>query len=323
MNASQRGTVIAGVWLISLGAVFLVQQALDVPWGRAWPLFLVMAGVGTGVSAIVGLGGRRAAPWTLVWALIWPAILIVAGVVLFLDLAGLADIDAFALLARWWPLLLIGVGVLILVGSVWPRGRGVEDRLSIASGGVAAGEVTLKFGAGRLEVGRGSAGVLVEGTFEGGVVRRELGPGQVELAADPSAVWPWFGDQLSWRLGLAPDIPLALRLEGGASRNLLDLTDLNVTSLSVKTGASDTRIELPAAVERCDVRVEAGAAQVTIHVPPSVAARISSKMGLGNTTVDERRFPRAFDGWASPDFATAERRVEIRVTGGVGSVRVS
>jgi hypothetical protein len=53
-----------------------------------------------------------------------------------------------------------------------------------------------------------------------------------------------------------------------------------------------------------------------------VAARIRSQVGLGSTSVDTVRFPRTPDGWESADFATADRRAEIRVAGGVGSVRI-
>lgn len=322
MTPGQRGSLIGGIWLVSVGAVFLVQQAMDLPWSQAWPLFLVMAGVGTGASALVGLAGRRIGTWSVIWALVWPAIMIAVGALLFVDLAGLADVDALDLLLRWWPAMLIVIGVLILIGAVWPRGRGVEERVSIPTGGVSSGEVTLKFGAGRLEVGRGVPGTLVDGTFEGGVLRRDLGPGRVELEADVTRVFPWMGDTLHWQVGLAPDLPLALRLEGGASRSILELADLQVTSLVVKTGASDTRIVLPASVAECDARIEAGAAQVSIEVPAGVAARIRSQMGLGSTNVDEGRFPRTADGWASPDYEGAANRAEIRIQGGVGSVRV-
>jgi hypothetical protein len=322
MTPGQRGSVIGGIWLVSVGAVFLVQQVMGLPWSQAWPLFLVMAGVGTGASALVGLAGRPIGAWSVFWALVWPGIMIAVGLLLFVDLAGLADVDALDLLLRWWPAILIVIGVLILTGAVWPRGRGVEDRVSIPTGGVSSGEVTLKFGAGRLEVGRGVPGTLVDGTFEGGVLRRDLGPGRVELEADVTRVFPWMGDTLHWQVGLAPDLPLALRLEGGASRSILELADLQVTTLAVKTGASDTRIVLPAAVSECEVRVEAGAAQVTIEVPAGVAARIRSQMGLGSTNVDEGRFPRTADGWASPDYEGAAHRAEISIQGGVGSVRV-
>lgn len=39
-------------------------------------------------------------------------------------------------------------------------------------------------------------------------------------------------------------------------------------------------------------------------------------------SVDTVRFPRTPDAWESADFATAGRRAEIRVAGGVGSVRI-
>lgn len=322
VTGTQRGAVLGGAWLIGLGLVFLVQQMLDLSWGQAWPLFVVYAGLGSGLSSFVGMAGRRIGAWTIAWALLVPAIVTAVGLLLFIDLAGLADVDALALLSRWWPLALIGIGVLVLLGAVLPRQRGVEDRISLPTAGLASGEVVLKFGAGELDVGAGRAGTLVDGTFQGGVIRRDLGPGRVELETDVAQIWPWFGERIHWRVGLAPDLPIALRLEGGASRSVLDLADLQITSLVVRTGASSTRIVLPRAVERCDVRIEAGAAQVVVEVPAGVAARIRSQMGLGSSAIDESRFPRSHGGWESGDFATAAHRAEISIQGGVGSVRV-
>jgi hypothetical protein len=323
MTGTQRGAIVGGAWLIALGGVFLVQQVMDLPWSRAWPLFVIMAGLGTGVSSLAALAGRRVGAWTVLWALVWPVIIIVVGVLLFVDLAGLADIDAFGMLGRWWPLVLVALGLILLLGAVLPRARGIEERLALPASGLTSGEVVLKFGAGRLDVGRGEPGVLVGGTFEGGVIRRDAGPGRVELETDITQVWPWFGQRVHWQVGLAPDLPIALRLEGGASQSVLDLSGVQITALTVKTGASDTRITLPGGVERCDVRIEAGAAQVSVQVPAGVAARIRAQMGLGSTNVDERRFPRTADGWASPDIDGAARRAEISIQGGVGSVRVS
>lgn len=323
MTAAQRGTLVAGVWLIALGAVFFVQQVLALPWGRAWPLFLIMAGVGTGASAIIGLAGRRIGPLSFVAALAWPLILVAIGTLLFLDFAGLADLDALEILARWWPALLIAFGLMLLVGAVWPRGRGVSDEVSVpVDPDTLHGEVALKFGAGRLEVARGTPGVLVGGRFEGGVLRRDLGPNRVELETDAAQFFPWLGDQQHWRVELTPDLPLSLRLEGGAASHVLDLSELQVTALTIKIGAANTRVTLPRAIERGEVRIEAGAAQVNVAVPPGVAARIQSQMALGSTSIDEGRFPRVVGGWESPDFAVAERQTQIRVEGGVGSVRI-
>jgi hypothetical protein len=51
MSGSRRGAIVGGIWLIALGGVFLVQQALELPWSEAWPLFIVMAGVGNDIAA--------------------------------------------------------------------------------------------------------------------------------------------------------------------------------------------------------------------------------------------------------------------------------
>jgi hypothetical protein len=37
MTATQKGSLIGGIWLIAIGSVFLIQQALDLSWARAWP----------------------------------------------------------------------------------------------------------------------------------------------------------------------------------------------------------------------------------------------------------------------------------------------
>lgn len=314
--------VTGGVWLIGLGLVFLVREVMNLGWGEAWPLFIVVAGVGTGVGSFMALAGRRIGAWTLAWALLVPLILVAIGLLLFADLAGLLAIDAFDLLRRWWPLLLIVLGVVILIGAVLPRQRGVEERIELPSAGLSSGEVVLKFGAGVLDVTAGRAGTFVSADLEGGAIRRDLGPGRIELETDVSQVFPWFGDRTHWTVTLGPDLPIRLRLEGGASRSTLDLSGTQVTSLVVKTGASSTSIVLPREVEQCDVQIEAGAAQVRVEVPSGVAARIRSQMGLGSTSVDETRFPRSGNGWASPDYDGAAHRAEIRVSGGVGSVSI-
>lgn len=314
--------VTGAMWLIGLGVVFLVREAMGLEWGETWPLFIVLAGVGTGVGALMAMAGRRIGLWAILWALLVPLIMVVVGVLLFVDLAGLADIDAFGILARNWPFVLIAIGVVVLIGAVFPGQRGVEERIEVPAAGVSSGEVILKFGAGQLDVTAGRPGTLVSGELEGGAIRRDLGPGRIELETDLSQVFPWVGDRQHWRLALAPDVPMRLRLEGGASRSTLDLADVLVTDLVVKTGASDTRIVLPRRVEQTNVQVEAGAAQVRIEVPAGVAARIRAQMGLGSTVVDETRFPRAADGWASPDYERAANRADIRVSGGVGSVRI-
>ena len=57
---------------------------------------------------------------------------------------------------------------------------------------------------------------------------------------------------------------------------------LRLRSLDLRTGASETRVRLPRAAGVTSVRVQAGAAAVTLEVPATVAARIRSRMAVGS-----------------------------------------
>ncbi len=200
-----------------------------------------------------------------------------------------------------------------------------EDR-SIDLGDATMADVTISFGAGVLTItGPAGPGHLVDGTFRGGARLEGRGPGRIRLATPADRMWsaPWDRAPFEWRIGLTDAVPLRLALEGGASKTVADLSALRVTDLRVKSGASDTTITVPATTDYTRVDAEAGVASLRFIVPPGVAARISSKMGLGSTDVDMARFPRdPSGGWISPDWATARHRVEFDLRGGVGSVSV-
>jgi hypothetical protein len=149
------------------------------------------------------------------------------------------------------------------------------------------------------------------------------GAGSVHVEPDADLVVPWANPTPSWRMGLPTDVPVALQVDSGANRTTLDLADLKVTRLRINTGASETLVRLPRAAGQTHVRADSGAASITFEVPHGVAARVRGRMALGSTQVDEARFPRAGDGWESPDYATAQNRVEIEIQGGVGAVRVT
>jgi hypothetical protein len=317
-SAPRTGTLIAAIWLIGLGSVFLAQQLMEVPWVEAWPLFVVMFGTAGIISVFI----EQRRPRALLAALAWPVTLLVVGIALFLSTSGRIDMGPGELIARWWPAALILLGAWLLLAAAIPGSAPTDEQLSVPLAGAADASVRIKFGGGELSVGRGPDEMLVSGEFRGGVVRRSSGPGRVELEQE-GWHWPWGSDDWPrWRVGLSGAVPMDLQIEGGASKTVLDLRDLLVRSLSIKTGASETRVTLPRAAGLTTVRAESGAAAVFFDVPAGVAARIRTKMGLGGSDVDTARFPRVGDAWESPDFASAANRVEIDAQGGLGSVTV-
>ncbi len=251
----------------------------------------------------------------------WGAILVVLGLLLLLDNLNLLP---FRVWGVFWPAMLILAGGWILLGVFVRRSAAAEEARQGLEGAAQA-RLTIHHGAGRLTGGGGAAsGDLFSGTFVGGVEQQVTRAGdrlEVELRQSERGWWsgPWTSDHgLDWGLRLTHAVPLTLELNTGAGETRLDLSQVRVTELTVKTGASSTEITLPAAAGHTRVVVEAGAAAVVLRVPEGVAARIDAGAAVGAVDVDARRFP----GQQSPDFETAANRVEITARIGAGSLSV-
>ena len=256
--------------------------------------------------------------------MVWGVLLLLAGLLLLADNFGLLPVSAWALL---FPLTLIVLGV----GAVWgatrkPRGA---QTLSLPTAGVSNVRMRFVFGGGRFVLADGSApGSILSGTFGGGVEHTEHRSGEtldvdLKLPIDPTR-WsiPVSGSPFEWNVRLASGVPIAIRIDGGASETKMDLTRLLVTALDINTGASSTEVRLPAAAGYTRVDVHAGAASVVLTVPEGVAARVSGTAGLGAIEVATSRFPKAGNAWESPGYASAANRVEIVGEVGVGEIRV-
>ena len=316
---SRDRMLIAAVWIISLGSVFLIQQLFNWSWPQAWPLWVLFVGVGTLGSAVFG----RAQSALGIWGIWWPLAVIAVGIVLLLSTTGNLALTPDELLG-WWPVAVIVIGVWFLLGALIarPTSAARSEQLSIPLAGLTEAAVKLNFGGGELIVGQAEPGKLVSGTFEGGVRQRTHGVGRLEL--EPfMETWPmWWNRPLHWQVGLTSEIPVSLELHTGANRSSIDLSALRLRRLELHTGASETRVRLPGS-GTTEVRAEAGLASLTIEVPQGVAARIRSRVALGSAKVDETRFPRTMDGWVSPDYDTATNRADLDLSGGLGSIRVA
>jgi hypothetical protein len=258
--------------------------------------------------------------------LFWGLLLIVFGLVLLLDNLGLlGNVNVWNLL---WPFFLIALGAWILLGTIFRRAPEMEHA-SIPMEEAKNARVRVRHAAGRLEVSAGAGmGVLAEGDFTGGLeYDSKLQGDTLEVKmSPPEQIFPFAwspGTTLDWTFGLTRDIPLSLDYETGASESRLNLRELRLTELRLKTGASSTSIDLPANAGYTRVSVESGAASVNINVPEGVAARIQTKGGLSTIQVDSQRFPQTGGVYQSADYETAANKVEMDIQMGVGSVTIS
>ena len=344
LAAGEPGMAVPACIVGGVGALLYWQNATGnwASWAYAWALIPAFVGVGLVVAGL--LGGN----WREVRAGLWQVLI---GLLLFGIFGSL--LGGLGLLGLYWPVLLIGLGLLLMVRALlrpWHAGPVTEARdtasirphrgtkrqewaavreASVPLGDAKHARIHIRHGAGRLEVRGGAApGQLVGGAFAGGLDVRTQRQGdllEVEMQAPsrpwPAAPWDW-GGTLDWSCHLTNQVPLELDLETGANEAQLDLSALPVSRLRIKTGASSTRVVLPAAAGYTHVRLEAGAAAIKVHVPEGVAARIHVGGALAGVDVDTARFPLVGGVYQSADYDTAIHKVEIEAETAVGSLSV-
>lgn len=250
-------------------------------------------------------------------------ILILAGGLFLLNNLGIFNVDFWGVL---WSFIIIGAGVWMLLGIV---GRGSKEtrELTIPMDESERVKLELRHGAGRVELGSGAAaGEILTGNFEAGVEwQSRKSPEGLELILQPPrgflGVFP-FAQRHNWSIRLSDQVTFSIADKGGASETRMDLRDLKVTELLLQTGASSTKIVLPANAGFTRAKVEAGAAEVILDIPEGVAGRIRSTSGLADIRVDRNRFPKQGGVYQSAEYGTAENKIELDLAMGMGSVEV-
>jgi hypothetical protein len=255
-------------------------------------------------------------------SIFWGIALILAGVLLWLQVEGYIN-NVFQF---FWPITLILVGGWIILNVFWKPDLADSETFSVALGAAKSAQVRFSHGAGQISIHGGAApGVALLGSSAVGMNHHDHMNGDrldVHVEAGPSFL-PFLGPTEGiWRFQLTREIPLDLIVEAGASQIDVELTDLLVPRMQLKTGASSTNVTMPAHGASV-LDVEAGVASINIRVPGNVPARIRAEQGVSSINVDTNRFPRSASGfYQSPDFDTSADRVEINIQAGVGSISV-
>lgn len=328
-----------GLWLILISAImFAVFGSLfgglfggELGFiGKWWPLALILLGVLSFVDYLYETPRRGVKRAVMRNASVFFAIvLILIGLLFLLNNFGLLPHLAFSIWDLVWPIILIVAGIWLVSRRFVPRADTEAGLASIPLGGASRAQIKLAHGVGELRVAAGLGGdVLADGTFGGGLRyhanrRGELLDVEMQMQVEPMAFVNWTPGSYDWDVRFNPDVPLILKFETGASRNVLDLGDLKVTELKLETGASTSQVTLPANAGYTRAKVQAGAARVDIRVPGQVAARIKVSGALASVSVDQTRFPGFDNRYQSPDYDDAANKVEIEVETGVGAVSIS
>jgi hypothetical protein len=275
--------------------------------------------------------------------LFWPILLIGAGIVLLLANLNLIPQLNLAVLFRLWPVILIAVGLEILIGrrSAWisgviglaavglvivflligpslglaPSAQVQTGRFSEPVGEATSARVSLDLTDAPATIhGLADSNQLIDAdlTYVGEI--EFLVQGQQEKRVSLSQRWDsvlWFealslSPELRWEIGLSPEVPLDLAIDGGSGGIVMDLSALQLTGLTMDVGSGSVDLELPSSSAQYTARFDGGSGQVTIVIPDEADLVLEIEGGSGQFVLDV------------PDLAV---RVEVRDSGS-GEVRL-
>jgi len=289
--------------------------------------------------------------------LFWPALLIAAGIILLLNNTGQLDWSVWEIMYRLWPVLLIAWGLDLLVGRRSLIGSLLSLVLiaAVFVGSLmwlnqhdAGRETVSEFVSEPLEdlasasfflepaVGDAQIGLLEDSSnlFEAGVpvqtgryinydYTTSGSSAEVSLGLTGSVVLPGFwgvNQDLSWDFALTDAVPLELDVDMGVGRLEADLEGLNIEKVSVDFGVGETIITIPDH-GAFSVSVDSGIGQTTIIIPASMAAQIEIDEGLSGHLIPVK-YSHDGDIYTSPDYASAEDRVDLYVSQGIGQISI-
>jgi hypothetical protein len=195
--------------------------------------------------------------------------------------------------------------------------------------GVERADFRIGFAAGTLEIGRlEDSNSLIQGDLQLVTDRQPVWnfskSGEnarlvLEYATGDFQSWNGRGDQ--WNLALSPRAAFALDANIGAGDATIDLTGLDIRSLSVETGAGRNTVILPENGQ-FDATITGGVGQLVVEIPPEMAARIQVDRGLGGLDVARRFDRQGGDLYESGNWETSDNRVTIEIKVGIGQVTI-
>lgn len=253
---------------------------------------------------------------------LWAWAFVGLGAVLLAANLGLLPEPARQLVRLVWPAGVVAAGLWLILADRAPTG--VVPAYAVERGEARAGELAAATGTADLQVQAfAGASQLVVGQFpapRGPQVVVAEGATRVILA--PRLAVPLLPGRC-WAAALAKGIPWTLDLGSNLGDFTLDLRDLAVTGVKLRTTLGQVDLTLPAAGQaELDLRLALG--DLIVRVPETMAVRVKVRSGsLATVRVDARRFIELAPGeWASPLFAVSADRCTLAVQLGAGELKL-
>lgn len=295
-------------------------------------------------------------PHRVVDAPIWGIFLLFLGVVFLLQTLNVLPWALWGTLWRFWPVLIIiiGLGILLRRSNVWLvsllilailgacLGIAIWQHGASLTGGVVTksyseplndierAQIEIDFSAGSITIDSLSptSPNFVEANSEVRNSQQTMkvnfhqqdSEGQLYLSTVKQQFWGEGG--IRWEVNFTRNIPLSINIKSAASNMNLDFSKLKVTELRLDVDVGNYKVTMPSSSGTTHAYIEADVANIEVTIPDKVAARIQIDTGLSVSDIDESRFPQQGNYYVSPDFDSAQNRIELEIDSDVGRVQV-
>jgi hypothetical protein len=230
----------------------------------------------------------------------------------------------------------IAAAILLLLLVILAVVEVVDDSPSSPAGPdnhVAAGPVNGRAAA-QFELLSGAASVTVRATddigsdlyrvstpLDSGLLPRAVDhDGRIELQLVPSG--PAGPSVVDIRLNVG--VRWALRLAGGATQDVLDLSAARTSGVDIVAGVTRIDLTLPRPQGTVPIRLAGGANEFTLHTPVGVPTRVTAGSGAGTITLNgvDRHGLAAGSVLATGGWETATDRYDVQLSSGVAVLTV-
>jgi DNA-binding MarR family transcriptional regulator len=200
-------------------------------------------------------------------------------------------------------------------------GAGDAERAPIS--GVEQGRLRFGAGAARLVLRGARLKDLYRASFEGKRPKVTVGPnGEIDVQYKG---FTWFGARdVAAQLTLTTAVPWSIEIRRGVSHLAADLRELEISSIEISGGVSESELALPRPRGTSTLRLSGGASRLSIRRPRGTAAQISVRGGASNLVFDAQRLG-AVGGatrLSTPGAEAAADRWAIELTGGASDLSV-
>ncbi|MCU0498628.1 MAG: hypothetical protein MUF87_14855 [Anaerolineae bacterium] len=171
--------------------------------------------------------------------------------------------------------------------------------------------------------------------------------GEVSIPWQATIFSGFNANQLNWTLNLNQYVPIDLQVSSGTGAAFLNLADVNLSHLDIRSGTGALNLVLPALESAYPVVINAGTGAVEIALEPQITLNLTINAGTGDTTINlppnaevqltatigtgaielpsglQRTGGDPITGiWQTANFANVAQPITIAFTGGTGRLTV-